>query len=628
MNRYVFLFLSLFGGWGVSGVAWAAVTDTLELQAVSVQAIPVTKYAYGQAVHTVDAEALRRHPGESLGDYLQQKTGLFVRQYGAGMLQTVSTRGTSAGHHAVFWNGLPLNSPSLGQIDFSLLPLAGFDAAHVFMGSAGANFGTDAIGGSTHLETQADFTPGHQVQLDHGLGSFGLWNKSLRYRFAAGSYAQSTTLYRQFTRNDFPFRNLARRETPVERMPHGRVEQLGLVHQSSYTLSDRDQLSMALWWNSAEREIQPVIGSNTRDVQLDNSLRVVVDYFRYAAAGTLNLKAGIVHDENIFNASQNRTRQHLAAGEWDWKGNEWIAAKSGIRYTRAIGRLSTYEAEEDRLELYQSFNVTPSPRLGFSVNLRQFWFDGEAAPFTPSLGWNWQFWQGEIHKLRLVGTAARSFKVPTLNDRFWEPGGNRDLLPEESWSLETGFEHRMESKRWKVEQRLTAYAMWVDNWIVWLPTGNFWSPSNIREVHNRGLEYQGELQVQLTARQHFGLRATYNHTVATNVGAVRENDRTVGNQLPYTPFDKWNAQLTYRIGPLEVGVNQQFVGDRFISLDNSTRVAAYRLTDLHAAYTWRWRGYGGQVQGRVLNAFNTEYQVLRLRAMPGRNYTIHFTVNL
>ncbi|WP_156810100.1 hypothetical protein [Nitritalea halalkaliphila] len=66
MNRYVFLFLSLFGGWGVSGVAWAAVTDTLELQAVSVQAIPVTKYAFGQAVHSVDAEDLRRHLEKAL----------------------------------------------------------------------------------------------------------------------------------------------------------------------------------------------------------------------------------------------------------------------------------------------------------------------------------------------------------------------------------------------------------------------------------------------------------------------------------------------------------------------------------------------------------------------------------
>ncbi|WP_416171350.1 TonB-dependent receptor [Algoriphagus boritolerans] len=47
-----------------------------------------------------------------------------------------------------FWNGLPINSPSLGQSDLSILPVEAIDQAQLHFGSSGALFGNEAIGGS------------------------------------------------------------------------------------------------------------------------------------------------------------------------------------------------------------------------------------------------------------------------------------------------------------------------------------------------------------------------------------------------------------------------------------------------------------------------------------------------
>ena len=120
------------------------------------------------------------------------------------MLASPSFRGTSAGHTAVFWNGLPINSISLGQSDLSILPIQAIDQAEVHFGSSGALFGNEAIGGSVHLGTKTQFGQGFKGQLSQTFGSFGLSNSAISAGFSGKSFSTQTKVYRQFAQNDFP----------------------------------------------------------------------------------------------------------------------------------------------------------------------------------------------------------------------------------------------------------------------------------------------------------------------------------------------------------------------------------------------------------------------------------------
>lgn len=603
--------------------------DTLELNVVEVKGPDLEKYAAGQQLLRLREKDLQDFRGDALTEVLQRRTGLFLRQQGPGMLASLTMRGTSAGHNAVFWNGLPINSPSLGQADFSILPTAAIDQVDIHLGSSGALYGTDAIGGAVHLGTRQLFNQGHRLEVGSILGSFGRWDRSLAYSYSNQAFSTKTRAYRQHSRNDFPFRNLSRINTPIERMPNGEVTQQGFLQDLAWNISIRQQLHAAIWYNEADRQIIPIIGSNTQDQQQDRNLRAMLDYLHFEGKNTWNVKAGIVFDELIFNiAAVNKTQQYFLSGELDRNWNDRQSSRTGFRLTQIDGQLDTYEAQEQRWELYHSQKILPSPHLTLTANLRQFVYDGNWAPFTPSIGGDWNFLRTANQKLSLGFAAARSFKVPTLNDRFWNPGGNPDLLPEDSYSSEISLQQELTTNGFAIKQHLTLYRMWVENWIIWLPRGNIWSPENIRSVTNSGLEYRAQVEKKMGAN-HWSFTGIYNWVQAINQTNSSANDQNKGNQLPYTPEHKVMGTLDWQRNSWSAFLSSHWVSERFVATDNQLSVAPYELVDIGFRYQFNFPNTKKLNAGfHINNLLDKEYHIMRLRPMPGRNYQFNCTIIL
>ncbi|WP_232834783.1 TonB-dependent receptor [Pleomorphovibrio marinus] len=603
--------------------------DTLDLETVEVRAFPWEKYSLGYKVNTLGEEEIGAFQGQALSELLQRRTGIFVREYGAGMLATLNMRGTAAGHNAVFWNGLPINSPSLGQMDFSLLTVGSCDAIRVQYGGSGALFGTDAIGGSIHLGSQPSFAQGHKVKVRAAHGSFGLWQNQVEHSYSNQKFFSHTRAYINRSANNFPYRNLGKAGTPVERQEHASVHTRGLVQDLAWNVGANTQVSSSFWYHFTDREILPVMGSNTRDVQEDANVRWVADLRHFRDQVQYNLKLGYVEDDQVFNLStSNITRQYFIGAEAEWQATEKMHGKSGARLTHIVGELSTYYKEEQRLELYHSHLFHLGKSIEGAINLRQMVVDGEFVPFTPSLGLEWGFFDKETHNLTLKGAASKNFKVPTLNDRFWSPGGNPDLLPEKSLSAEMGVVQKGKRGAFNWEAEVNYYHMLVDQWIVWLPGESFWTPVNIRKVRNQGIESSFSSEFSFS-KWDLSADINYSYVQARIAGDQEDAGRSIGNQLPYTPFHKGNSYLSAKRGPFSSWANYTFVGDRYVGTDNSTQVNAFALLDAGINYTWTMKAFATCRLGiQVNNFFDNDYQVLRLRPMPGRNYQINITIDL
>ena len=628
MALLAFLVFFISGGQSELDSSRAFRHDTLELSPVEVQAAALKKNAYGQWVRTLDRDRLTQLSGYTLGEVLQQETGLFLRQYGSGMMASLSMRGTSAGHNALFWNGLPVNSPSLGQADYSIFPTGGFDEVNIHYGSSGALYGTDAIGGSVHLSTDLEFNTSNELKFGTLLGSFGRWHQQASYRQGGEKLSFRTNVYRNYAANNFTYKDWASPGTPEKRQEHGRVSQVGLVQDFAYKINQAQSLKANLWFNSNNRQIQPLLGSAVSDVQEDRSVRSVIDYTYAGEKFTWTAKTGMSSDVMVFNTDRNQTRLFLLGIALDYSFSQKWQTLAGIRYSHIKGQLSTYTSQEERIELYQATNFKPSQNLGISMQLRQLIQEGEAAPFTPSMGAEWAFFNSSDWNWQLIGNLSRSFKIPTLNDRFWVPGGNPDLMPEKSLSKEIGLTGIANLSAFSIENRLTYFHMNVDDWILWLPKSTYWQAENVRSVVNQGLEYffKGVLR---QGSNSWGINLDYALNSAVNQSGDQGNALSQGKQLPYVPKHKIRSQGNLQNGPYKFYIQQQWTSERFVTTDNQSLLTPYSLWDTGLTYEFEWNGkLKGNLGFHAYNIFNTDYQVVRLRSMPGRNFQFNINVVL
>ena len=71
----------------------------------------------------VDSSVIQNKMSVSLSDLLSESTSVFIKNHGRGALATASFRGTAASHTQVSWNGININSPLAGMVDFSMIPV-------------------------------------------------------------------------------------------------------------------------------------------------------------------------------------------------------------------------------------------------------------------------------------------------------------------------------------------------------------------------------------------------------------------------------------------------------------------------------------------------------------------------
>ena len=610
-----------FALWCVSLFYFASPQDTVVLAEVGVHAAALDRFSAGQTLISYDKNTLARYAARSLGDLLQETSPIFVRQYGAGMLASPSFRGTSAGHTALFWNGIPLNSISLGQSDLSILPLQATDRVEVHFGSAAALFGNEAIGGSVHLSTAPPKGRGFQGSLSQTMGSFGLAQTSMTAGYGTAKVRFQSKLYRQNQPNTFRYRDISRAGAPWEQEDHAHFRQQGAIQELWWQPSLRAQVKASMWFNQAEREIQPVLGSNSEDLQEDESFRAVVDYQYQQRQSIWKIKGALIQDRLQFNGQNNQTQQGILGLDWERPSAGNWAFRVGLRGTWMAANLSTYSVTEQRLEAYQSMGWELEDRISVSLNLRQLAYPNELVPFLPGLGLDWKLIHGKRRELLFKTAVGLGVKLPTLNDRYWNPGGNPNLRPEKSKNGELGLQLK-QSGTFSWSQRLTYYRMKVDDWIIWLPKGAIWSPENIREVHNQGLEYQANSSWTTGV---WNWKANLGYTYS------RTRDRTEeeSQQLPYSPEHQGNAGLQLSLGDLAMDFSGFYVGPRSIAMGSSRVLDGYALCNLGLSFSGaKWKSIQLPLRFQVLNVFNQSYEVLYLRAMPGRSYQLNLTLTL
>ena len=102
----------------------------------------------GLMITAVDSAVLHESISRSMADILMQNSTAFVKSYGRATESTVELRGTSPAHTQVLWNGMRVNSPILGTLDFSTIPSSFIDQANILHGASSIPLTGGGLGGA------------------------------------------------------------------------------------------------------------------------------------------------------------------------------------------------------------------------------------------------------------------------------------------------------------------------------------------------------------------------------------------------------------------------------------------------------------------------------------------------
>ncbi|WP_242920839.1 TonB-dependent receptor [Pontibacter liquoris] len=626
---YRFTFLALCSGWFSAPALAQQDTTAHELRTVEVFGKPAEVFAVGSRVSQLDSSYLRSHTSSSLADVLQNRTPLYLKSYGVSGLASVSFRGTSAAHTAVLWNGLNIAQPTLGQSDFATLPVGGLGEVAVQYGAAGATYGSGAIGGAVLL-TSPGYTSekGFGAELQQDAGSFGHYFSSARASFNTGKLQAGAGLYLNKAQNNFPYKDLSRFGTPETREDHAAQQQYGFTQDLVWHLTPQSHVALHSWYTQGDRDLQAAMGAAHNNArQQDRNLRLMAEYGLHSAWGETSIKAGFFDDYLKYSDNSTRSESDVATYQLQAEqtysyGQRW-SLRGGINLQQFRADADGYgqPVQENRAAAFALFRYDPTATLKLSLNLRQAFVQGYAPRPAPTLGASWEFLSHQGHHLYLKGNIAGSYRVPTLNDRFWQPGGRTDLQPEQGWSYEAGLRHVYAKGPLVLESEATYYHMLLDNWIQWSPSeAGYWMPQNLQKVRAQGIELSSRASAN-AGEVTFSASAGYSYTSSEQVASY-EGPQELGHQLAYVPLHKATLAADAAYHTWSFGSSLNYTGLRYRNNSNTASLAAFALLNLWVGKQLKLQNNTLALTARLDNATNAVYQTMENRAMPPRSYTL------
>ena len=570
----------------------------------------------------------------TLSEYIKGASPIFLRESGSGMTSTISMRGTQASHTNVYWNGFSINSQTMGQVDFNLIPIFFIDDAEIHPGGASAHYGNGAIGGSILLNSKSSLNQPFTINIQTSIASLKNLFSGINLKVGNKKIGSKTALFFQKNKNDFEFEFREKKET----QKNAEICNWGILEEMDFKIGTKGTLSAKFWHTNYNREIQPMKQNNNNPLKYesiqDRSTRIIANYKLYTPT-SLSIGIGWMNDyqkykdeiistnDYTLNLSSNRT--------WEWQKSGSLNCKWGgdLHYIQPQANSYKEGVIDWRGSIYLLTLWEIRSWIAASCNLRKDFVYHINVPFTPAGGLRFVPINLNEHKWILLSNIAKNAKIPTLNDRYWGDMDNRELLPENGFNVEVGSQYHYSGKIYRLDCSVMAYRNNVENWILWLPRGNIWKPINVDQVLAKGIEASVSQSIT-KEKQHHKLSINYslNHTEV--IKGFNEMRPFIGQQIPLLPTHNANFQLSGKIQHFNYLVQGAYVGERHTS-DIFDIMTDYFLLSLQTSYEFcltkksaETNKYFHYLTLSLLcnNILNSDYETMPYKAMPGRNYTI------
>lgn len=207
----------------------------------------------------------------------------------------------------------------------------------------------------------------------------------------------------------------------------------------------------------------------------------------------------------------------------------------------------------------------------------------------------------------------RIFRLPTMNDLFWSPGGNPNLIPESGWDLKASFSLQNKHNILKFE----AFAGRLNNGIIWRPNGLFWQPINEFLITRYGINSSWQF-------------IWPSQLIQFEIQALQSQN---GDNLPIPYSTPLRLRMIYSkqiqfgklgfMGLYQMGVPTLWTTNRSSDLPNSSNLSLFYENKI-----FEFKNKSSiEIQFRLENIMNQQIVFQRNYPMPGRHINLSFQIN-
>ncbi len=562
----------------------------------------------------------------TLDELLSSKSAIFIKSYGPGYLSSISLRGGNAQQTSIIWNGFIINSPLNGISDLSTIPNSFIDDINIQFGNSAALWGNGGISGAIHLSNNYKFNDSLKIKIGSSIGSFSNFKSYFNVSKGFKKWHTSVRFFHNKNENDFTIYNSSNNQTSSQ--SNSRIYQLSFMNENYFQLNNNSFLKIIGLYQQYERQIPPTLdeqGSLAK--QNDYITRFFSEYKLVKNLFLVNIKSSYFNTINDYFdpissiVGINPSTSFLNEIDLKNKINNTNQISFSIMnsYCFSNGNNFSQKINQNRWSATFLYNwKSKNKKWSQSLNTRQVINDNKFTPLTFSYGINWK----PSNKLNFYGNIGKLYRLPTINDLYWSPGGNIDLQPENGYSNDIGAIFSLHlSKSINISFEPSLFNRKINNWIIWYPNGSFWSPQNILKVWSRGIETTSNISFQ---KKFFLLDINFNssYVISTNQETNNSNDRSLGKQLIYTPYYVFNFFVKLNYKKIGFKYNHTYNGYRYTSSDNMNLLYPFNIANISLSYSGKINEYSTKIFYKLNNAFNENYQLILNRPMPLINHEI------
>ena len=597
----------------------SAQSDSItSLKEVLVSDKNLKNYSVSQSVLKLNDSVIGKNEA-LLTDLLNFNSTIYFKEYGRGMLSTVAFRGTTSSQTAVIWNGININSQMNGSTDFNTISGSDYNSISVKAGGGSVIYGSGAVGGTVHLNNDLLFSNRFENNLRLDYGSFNTIGVNYKTSISNKKWSAQIGLSKNSSTNDYKYLNQYNWKGEQRWNQNGQYDVITLNANAGYKIDAKNTLKLYTQTSNTDRNTSLVSESEMKSKYVNGFNRNLLEYDGNFGKFTPNFKTAYIFENYQYYADNSsniytygKTESLITKADLGYQIFKSLQANGILEYNRTKGYGSGFgdnvrEISSAALLLKQDASINWKNEFG----IRKEFTDNYQSPLLFSIGSSYQF--GKLYNLKL--NASRNFRIPTFNDLYWEEGGNPDLKPESSYQAEIG--NVFTFQNFNITQ--TFYYMKIKDLLRWVPgTNGIWMPQNTDKVNSYGAE------TLLSWKKNYGknnltANATYAYTVSENVETKK--------QLFFVPFNKVTASVAY--SRKNVSAYYQFLYNGFVYTqsdnDPDKIVDAYNVSNIGIDYDFKLLS-SFKVGFQVLNLWNTFYQSLEYRPMPGRNFNLYLNL--